>query len=172
MRSTDFPETDRYLFRRRLGAGAIGVVFGAFDNESQVEVALKVLQRMDSDAVLQIKHEFRSLAEVSHPNLVSLYELASVGRSWFFTMELVDGIDFRTWVAGPLRAGVGSGAAPQVAPPLAVDRLRPALRQLAEAITCVHAAGKLHGTSSRRTCSSRPLAASCCSTSGWCARTC
>jgi tetratricopeptide (TPR) repeat protein len=143
MLSTDFPETDRYLFRRRLGAGAIGVVFGAFDNDSQVEVALKVLQRMDSDAILQIKHEFRSLAEVSHPNLVSLYELASVGRSWFFTMELVDGIDFRTWVADP-PAAAGSAIAPRGEPSLEVNRLRSALRQLAEAITCVHAAGKLH----------------------------
>jgi tetratricopeptide (TPR) repeat protein len=144
MHCPEFPHTDRYVLRRRLGAGAIGVVFGAFDQERGIEVALKVLQRMDSEGILQMKNEFRSLAQVSHPNLVGLYELALVAQRWFFTMELVDGVDFRSWAAQPPPFAPGSARAARDDPAPGEERLRGAMRQLAQAIACVHSAGKLH----------------------------
>jgi serine/threonine protein kinase len=47
-------------------------------------------------ALLRFKHEFRALQGLSHPNLISLGELLNESGRWFFTMELVRGVDFRT----------------------------------------------------------------------------
>jgi hypothetical protein len=126
----DFTGTDRYSINRRIGVGGMGVVYEAFDRERRERVALKTLIYADPTAIYRLKHEFRALADVSHPNLVSLYELVAANDDWFITMELIEGVSFLDYVRpdGDLDEG----------------RLRAALRQLAQGVYALQAAGQVH----------------------------
>ncbi len=94
----DFAGTARFEIVRRIGAGGIGLVYEAIDREYGSRVALKTLQRLDSDGLLRFKNEFRMLQGLHHPNLVQLGELFEESGHWFFTMELLDGVDFMSYV--------------------------------------------------------------------------
>ncbi len=165
----------RFDVVRRIGEGGMGVVYEALDRERGQIVALKSLLSFTPAALFRFKQEFRTLADVHHPNLVRLYELVvTEGDNVFFTMELVNGTDFLTFVqkpgsrrdvqpasrilsvahtrpdpiTAPVRRDVG-GPSPAPLPlpkasPADFDRLRRALRQLVEGVQALHGAGKLH----------------------------
>jgi serine/threonine protein kinase/tetratricopeptide (TPR) repeat protein len=104
----EFIGTERFTLRRRLGSGGMGVVYEAHDREMDKIVALKTLTRAEAAHIYRFKREFRTLADVSHPNLVALYELMSDGQHWFFTMELVKGVTFIQYVRPETAAAVDS----------------------------------------------------------------
>src|SRR6266567_3210064 len=100
----EFIGTERYVVRRRLGAGGMGVVYEAHDRQMDKTVALKTLTRAEAGHIYRSKREFGTLAVVSHPNLVTLYEMMSDGKYWFFTMEMVKGITFIQYVRPELNS--------------------------------------------------------------------
>ena len=69
----------------------MGVVYEVHDRQRDVIVALKTLLRTGAGDALPAEERVPSLADVTHPNLVRLYELFVDEAQWFFTMELVDG---------------------------------------------------------------------------------
>src|SRR3954464_12862574 len=97
-RGFEFAGTERFEVLRCLGAGGMGVVYEAYDRERQARVALKTLRSMSADGLLRFKREFRDFLDLWARNLLSLGELFSEGRDWFFTMELVGGSSFLDWV--------------------------------------------------------------------------
>jgi hypothetical protein len=167
----EFAGTARFRLLRKIGSGGMGVVYRVHDREHGRDVALKTLRRFRPSDLYRFKSEFRALAHVSHPNLITLYELVSEGARWFFTMELIEGVSFRDWVSPSrqhafeflsssldtpsgrvqdrtLGQAIGpstrSGRELRPAPPCDFDRLRPALLQLALGVDALHRAGRLH----------------------------
>ncbi|MGZ3427634.1 MAG: serine/threonine-protein kinase, partial [Polyangia bacterium] len=112
----EFRGTDRFQVLRRLGAGASGVVYEVFDRQHDSVVALKTLERTEPAHLYLFKQEFRELADVHHPHLVTLYELLHDRDRWFITMELVRGLDFFQYVRGDV-AGDAPGTVTQTTPP-------------------------------------------------------
>src|SRR5438445_6946878 len=88
----------RYEIRGVLGRGGTGVVYEAFDTKDQSVVALKTIESSVAENLYRLKHEFRSLADVQHNNLVRFGELSCEEGQWFFTMELVRGGSFIEYV--------------------------------------------------------------------------
>jgi eukaryotic-like serine/threonine-protein kinase len=99
-RRETFRGTPRFRRLGKLGEGGMGVVYEVFDRDRNIRLALKGLQRMSAERLLQFKDEFRTLRDLHHPNLVSLGELIEEQGEWFFTMEVVDGSDFLSYVRG------------------------------------------------------------------------
>ncbi|HEU5074878.1 MAG TPA: protein kinase, partial [Polyangiaceae bacterium] len=132
----------RFEIVRRLGDGGMGVVYEAFDAERRESVALKTLHHLEPAGIYQLKSEFRVLADVSHPNLVRLHELFADDQTCFFTMDLVTGVQFDTWVE-ELRRRPSTNLSELCDSPW-LEPLRAALAQLVEAVAALHAFGKLH----------------------------
>ncbi len=112
---------------RQLGMGGMGVVYEVLDKKTNEKCALKTLRDVDGQAILLLKQEFRALDKLHHPNLIKLGELFESRGDWFFTMELVKGVDLMSW----LRDGDTA-------------RLRDSLAQLVTGLGALHDAGHIH----------------------------
>ena len=172
MSATVFAGTARFELRHLLGRGGMGIVYAAYDLEHRCEVALKLLPSLGPAAADRLKREFRVARGTHHRNLVSLGELIEEDGNLFFTMELVEGVDWLSYVRGldasarPDPAGSGTHLQSQTLsspltepsrtvarariPPTeacpAADpaRLRSALQQLAQGLAYLHRLGKVH----------------------------
>ena len=90
----------RYDVVGLIGAGGMGAVYDAIDREHGTRVALKTLSHLSATNLLLFKSEFRSVADLSHPQLVPVYELACHDDLWFFTMQRIEGTDFISALRG------------------------------------------------------------------------
>jgi predicted Ser/Thr protein kinase len=86
----------RYEVVAKLGRGAMGVVYRARDPELGRELALKVM-RASGDAGERLLGEAQALAQVNHPNVVTVHDVGRVGDDVFVAMELLEGVTLSTW---------------------------------------------------------------------------
>ena len=162
--SPAFEGSSRFKVIRLLGRGGMGVVYEALDEREHTRVALKVLPLVNPERLLRFKREFRTVAEIHHPNLVRLGELVGDGERWFFTMELVHGVDVVSYVRGartqfaestvratqvlapgpPAEPASGVQLSDHEADPDEEARLRSTLGQLADALETLHQRGCVH----------------------------
>lgn len=141
------PPTPGYILERELGRGGMGVVYLAHDIAFERDVALKILSHVQADSVQRFKTEFRALTDIAHPNVANFYELVGAGETWFFSMELLEGVDFLQYVRHGCDASNSLGVdEPQEAglTVLQLLRLRRGLAQLSLGLAALHAKGIIH----------------------------
>jgi hypothetical protein len=122
----------RFEILECLGTGGMGIVYAALDRTNGERVALKTLHDLDGSSIRRLKGEFRSLASVTHPNLIRLRELYVDGSEVFFTMDLVEGSSLSLFLE---RAGRG---------PERAALLRDLFRQIALGLNAIHENEKIH----------------------------
>ncbi len=121
---------DRYRLERTLGRGGMAAVWLGHDEVLDRPVAVKVLAdtiASDPGFVTRFRREATTLAGLSHPNLVGVYDFSEEGERPYLVMQFVPGEN----LAERLERGAG------------VDRAKLA-RELLEALDHTHRAGVLH----------------------------
>ncbi|MEM7151629.1 MAG: tetratricopeptide repeat protein [Myxococcota bacterium] len=94
----------RYLLLANLGRGGMGWVMRALDTELQREVAIKLLQRaLESTARQRLMREARAMAQLSHPNVVPVYDVGEHAGVVFVAMEMVQGRTLSSWLRASSR---------------------------------------------------------------------
>src|SRR6185369_15144856 len=90
----------RFLVLAFLARGGMGEVYVAYDPELDRQVALKVLRggwSASRAAQARLLREAQAAARLTHPNVVRIYDVGSVGDRIFVAMELIDGADLAAW---------------------------------------------------------------------------
>jgi tetratricopeptide (TPR) repeat protein len=88
----------RYRLVEKIGAGGMGVVYRAHDENLDREVAIKVLlpgTLIDADARERFRKEARSLSKLNHPNIATVHDFDSQGDIDYLVMEYVPGKTLR-----------------------------------------------------------------------------
>jgi Tol biopolymer transport system component len=96
----------RYYIQSIIGAGGMGEVYLARDTELDRHVALKVLPAQftrDKERVARFRREARAASALSHPNIVTIYDIGETGETRYIAAEFVEGITLRDRLAlGPM----------------------------------------------------------------------
>jgi serine/threonine protein kinase/Tol biopolymer transport system component len=135
---------EHYEVLSRLGAGGVGEVWLARDCLLDREVALKLLSpkfAVDPYHVRRFQQEARAASMLNHPNIVTIYEIGTIGRYGFIAEELIAGQTIRQKLAGgplPLSSVLETGA------------------QVAAALAAAHGAGIVHRDVKPENIMSRP----------------
>lgn len=127
----------RYRITKMLGVGGMGAVYQAWDAELGVTVAIKTIRPgvgTDADTALDAERRFKRelllARQVTHANVVRIYDLGEIEGTKYITMSFVDGEDLATILA---REGQ-----------LPVPRALPIMRQVMAGMGAAHAAGIVH----------------------------
>jgi len=123
----------RYELKETVGAGGMSTVYCAFDTLLERNVALKVLHDQyggDEEYVERFRREARAVAQLSHPNIVTVIDRGEEDGKQFIVFELVDGENLKELVA---RGG-----------PLPVRRVLELGLEVGRALAFAHAQGLIH----------------------------
>ncbi len=98
----------RFELLEPVGRGGMGEVYAAFDPELTRQVALKRVRRAphergSEEANRRLQAEARLMAQLQHPNVVTVYEAGSDGEQLYIAMELVRGLNLAQWLAAQPR---------------------------------------------------------------------
>ncbi len=119
----------RYTILESIGVGAVGVVYVAHDAQLKRRIALKILPAERSDMRERWMREAHAMAQVSHPNVVTVFDAGVHGDMVFIAMELVGGKTLAEWMAETRRGW---------------REILPLFLDAARGLEAAHAAGFVH----------------------------
>ncbi len=123
----------RYELEGKLGEGAMGVVYRARDRNFNRVVALKMLAPEmggEDELRLRFQREAEAIGRLSHPNIVSVYDMGEHQGRLYLAMELLEGEDLRALVE-------------KQTPLTPVERVR-ILAEIAAGVAYAHSRGVVH----------------------------
>ena len=125
----------RYIVLDLLGWGGMGVVYTGYDPLLDRKVALKLLRPASGEPDASPDHgtarllgEAKALARVSHPNVVAIYDVGTVGEQIFMAFERVEGDSLAGWLKTPR----------------SWQQIRDAFVEAGRGLAAAHAAGVVH----------------------------
>ena len=121
--------SDRYRLLKRLRRGGMSEVFLACDEQTQQQVALKIVTTSNTECLKRLQREVNILRGLSHPHIVPLLDDGIAGSSYYLAMPYMQG--------GNLRDRLARGTFPP-------EEAAILLHQLADALSCAHAHGIIH----------------------------
>lgn len=124
---------NRYELVAQQGSGGMSVVYKAVDRLLGRNVAVKILRpslTQDPSFLEKFKQEARSIANLSHPNIVTVYDVGSDGPTHYIVMELIEGQDLKRIIKA-------QGAMP-------VDQVLDMSIQIAAGLGYAHRSGLVH----------------------------
>src|SRR5450432_1358234 len=123
----------RYEVLKTLGVGGMGAVYKAKDLEMDRMVALKVIRpdlARNASIVDRFKQELRLSHQVTHKNVIRIYDLGESDGVKFITMEFIEGQDLRSLIQEKQK----------FTPEAAVE----IMRQVCQALEAAHSVGVIH----------------------------
>jgi serine/threonine-protein kinase len=125
----------KYEIQRTLGAGAMGVVYLAYDPLIDRQVALKTIRKdllgskQAGTMIARFRQEAVAAGRLSHPGIVAVYDYGEDESTAYIVMEYVPGHDLESYLAGRLPT---------------LPEVSAVMTQLLDALECAHAAGVVH----------------------------
>lgn len=118
---------DRYEIIEMIGTGGMATVYRGYDNILNREVAVKILRQdlaLNEHAVKRFRREAQSALTLSHPNIVSIYDVGEDLNTYYIVMEYIKGFTLKEYI--------------QTNGPLALEEALPIMRQISSAILHAH----------------------------------
>lgn len=124
---------NRYLTVRLIGSGGMADVYLGIDTAAKREVAIKILRgdlANDPVSLKRFKREALSITQVSHPNIVEVYDVGADEGRYYIVMEYVRGQTLKQLIAA--RGALDSNEAVNI------------MKQLVSAVCVAHESGIIH----------------------------
>ena len=119
--SSEWPVVPGYTILAKVGQGGMGQVFKAKQDRLDRLVALKIIRQecisQDPHALRRFQQEAKAAAQLSHPNIIVVYDFNQVESTYYIAMEFVEGVDLHQLVrdCGPLPVSLACHFVRQVA---------------------------------------------------------
>ncbi len=123
----------KYKILDKLGEGAMGSVYRAYDNILDRDVAIKIMAediKWNPELKLRFYREARSAAGLHHPNIVTIYDLGEEGKTTFIVMEHLEGKNLKQMIQENL--------------PMPLEKKLSIIAQVSDGLNHAHQSGLIH----------------------------